>query len=50
MYSKGDIGKISPVVSQTCNYKRTTAFVTLKNPLGELQYLFSKNICVLYIQ
>ncbi len=26
MYSKENIGKISPVVSQTCNYKRTTAF------------------------
>ncbi len=37
MYSKENIGKISPVVSQTCNYKRTTAFGTLKNPLGELQ-------------
>ncbi len=36
-YGKGDIGKRSPVVSQTCIYKRTTTFGTLKNPLGELQ-------------
>ncbi len=37
MYSKGDIGKISPVVSQTCNYKRNTTFGTWKNFLGELK-------------
>ncbi len=37
MYSKEEIGKISLVVNQSCNYKRTTAFGTWKKPFGELQ-------------
>ncbi len=38
MYSKGDIGKIAPVVSQSCNYKHTTTFGTWKKKtFGELQ-------------
>ncbi len=33
MYIKEDIGKISPVVSQSCNYKHTTAFGAWKKHL-----------------
>ncbi len=33
MYSKGDIGKKSSVVNQSCNYKCTTAFGIWKNTL-----------------